>query len=254
MRSTMLGVTKPATNTAVVLLIAVGVAACASGGAEVPDAVSMEESGAHESSPARLDGDSVPEGVTPEEVPVRDALSEPTHRVPASLEPTDGNATPDEDAPPAEDVAISQGFAPVPIRLSIPSAGIEASIEGVGRSEWPASDMDVGWFEDGARPGEPGNAVLIGHVLTHGAPAPGGLGGIERARADDLLTVRMSNGSELVYRITETMTSTWYDAPMSRIFGVAEDEQLNIISHSHTDPHTGQEQMTVVYSTRHTED
>ena len=66
--------------------------------------------------------------------------------------------------------------APVPVRLRISTLGIDAAVGPVGRLpdgtvEVPARWEDVGWYEGGARPGDVGPAVLLGHVDSRSGPA-----------------------------------------------------------------------------------
>jgi sortase A len=62
-----------------------------------------------------------------------------------------------------------------PVRLSIPSVGIDSKIvpitwkmipskNGGSKSEWQVADYAVGHHSGSANPGEPGNVVLSGHV------------------------------------------------------------------------------------------
>jgi sortase (surface protein transpeptidase) len=59
---------------------------------------------------------------------------------------------------------------PGPSTLSIPRIGVRAAIVGVGRKDNGAMETpdpgQVGWYRHGPRPGEPGPAVLVGHVDT----------------------------------------------------------------------------------------
>ena len=64
----------------------------------------------------------------------------------------------------------------VPVRLRIPSLGIDAPVGPVGKAadgtvEVPTRWEDVGWFDGGARPGEDGPTVLLGHVDSKAGPA-----------------------------------------------------------------------------------
>ena len=66
--------------------------------------------------------------------------------------------------------------APVPERLRVPSLGVDAPVGPVGKAadgtvEVPTRWEDVGWFDGGARPGEDGPAVLLGHVDSKAGPA-----------------------------------------------------------------------------------
>jgi LPXTG-site transpeptidase (sortase) family protein len=57
----------------------------------------------------------------------------------------------------------------VPVRLEIPTIGVDAAIEYVGVDskgimDVPVNSNDVGWFYPGPRPGEIGSAVIDGHL------------------------------------------------------------------------------------------
>jgi hypothetical protein len=69
-----------------------------------------------------------------------------------------------------EDVAPTGG--PAPIGLRIPEIGIDAAVVAVGyqgnEMEVPATAADVGWFEYGPSPGQPGSSVLAAHVAWRG--------------------------------------------------------------------------------------
>ena len=70
------------------------------------------------------------------------------------------------------EVARSQ----VPVRLRIPTLGVDAAVGPVGKApdgtvEVPTRWEDVGWYDGGARPGEDGPVVLLGHVDSKAGPA-----------------------------------------------------------------------------------
>jgi hypothetical protein len=60
-----------------------------------------------------------------------------------------------------------------PSNLSIPALGVRADVQRVGST---ASGIEVpqvgraGWFDEGPRPGEPGRAVVIGHLDSESGP------------------------------------------------------------------------------------
>jgi hypothetical protein len=64
---------------------------------------------------------------------------------------------------------------PGPSALSIPSIGVRAAIVGVGLKangamQTPDPDQ-VGWYRLGPQPGDPGPAVLVGHLDSRSGPA-----------------------------------------------------------------------------------
>jgi sortase (surface protein transpeptidase) len=78
--------------------------------------------------------------------------------------------------PPAFTAVREVARSPVPARLRVPDLGVDAAIGPVGKAadgsvEVPEQADDVGWYDGGARPGEPGPAVLLGHVDTTSGPA-----------------------------------------------------------------------------------
>jgi hypothetical protein len=67
---------------------------------------------------------------------------------------------------------------PVPVRLEIPSIGVSTGLQRLGRArngsvEVPAAWGVAGWYDGpgGTRPGDPGSAVILGHVDSKAGPA-----------------------------------------------------------------------------------
>jgi sortase (surface protein transpeptidase) len=63
----------------------------------------------------------------------------------------------------------------VPVRLRIPAVGIDTGLQRLGRSAdgtigVPDSPSTAGWYQDGPRPGQPGPAVIVGHVDSINGP------------------------------------------------------------------------------------
>ncbi len=86
-----------------------------------------------------------------------------------------------------------------PTGLAIPALGVRAPVESVGIGAGraliiPASPMDVGWFQGGAVPGEPGVALLTSHIDTR-AEGRGVLSGLVRLGEGDEIEVTTADGS-----------------------------------------------------------
>lgn len=63
-----------------------------------------------------------------------------------------------------------------PVRLRIPALGISTSLQPLGRNPdgtvaVPTNPDVAGWFAGGPRPGQPGPAVILGHVDSTDGPA-----------------------------------------------------------------------------------
>jgi hypothetical protein len=84
-------------------------------------------------------------------------------------------------------LAAVRGFAsvrgdrptPVPVRLRIPAIGVDTGLQRLGRAQDGTVEVptgrhqweEAGWYEGGTRPGDPGSAVLLGHVDSRAGPA-----------------------------------------------------------------------------------
>jgi Sortase domain len=85
---------------------------------------------------------------------------------------------------PAGGVAAAREFrsargyraTPIPVRLDIPRIQVTSSLDRLGRArdgtvEVPSRWEVAGWYAPGPRPGDPGSAVILGHVDSKRGPA-----------------------------------------------------------------------------------
>lgn len=93
----------------------------------------------------------------------------------APAQTADPAATPEARSPAvAQKPAIAQKA--VPIRLTIPALGVDASVvelglDSDGELATPADFDTAGWYTDGPEPGEVGPSVIAGHVDDRSGPA-----------------------------------------------------------------------------------
>lgn len=150
--------------------------------------------------------------------------------------------------PPAAPLTpITAAAAPIisaPTRVDIPKLDVADEIVPVGLAPdhtmaIPPVDR-VGWYDRGPLPGEPGPALLAGHVNYQGTP--GTLGRIGELTSGDLIHVTTQGGPVLtfvVYRVDHRPKST-FDAPL--IFGDRPGSELvlvtcsgKVVNHSYSD-------------------
>ena len=92
----------------------------------------------------------------------------------------------------------------------------------------PSNYTDVAWYQDGARPGNPGNAVIDGHLDSKtGAAVFYQLGDLQPG---DEVFITTADGAELRFLVTGLEIYATDDAPTFTIFGPATDSQLNLIT------------------------
>lgn len=121
----------------------------------------------------------------------------------------------------------------VPVRVEMPSIGVDADIVPVGLIEGDKMDVpeqpeDVGWYKLGALPGQKGNAVLDGHLDIGGMP--GVFFRLKNIQPGEMIRVTDHSGTVRSFRVREAVVYDVNDAPMRRIFGEADGRHLNIIT------------------------
>ena len=121
---------------------------------------------------------------------------------------------------------------PGPSTLSIPRIGVRAAIVAVGRKpngamETPDPDL-VGWYRFGPRPGEPGPAVLVGHVDTKTAPAV--FYRLRQLRSGDEILVGQPDGTTTRFLVGRLEQHPKTALPTNRIWTRAKRPLLRLIT------------------------
>ena len=121
----------------------------------------------------------------------------------------------------------------VPTRLVIPSLGVNAEVEHVGRDSKgrmavPVLFENVGWYREGFNPGETGNAVIAGH-LDDGKGDPAIFANLEKLEAGDRVLVEGEEGM-LEYRVMGKEYLDYNTNDTADIFGPADEAKLNLIT------------------------
>jgi LPXTG-site transpeptidase (sortase) family protein len=119
-----------------------------------------------------------------------------------------------------------------PVRLIIGAIGVDARIEARGLDSGrnlatPNDFRDVAWYSAGPRPGQPGNAVINGHVnwwtgdavFTH----------LSRVRAGDVVKVVRADGITMTFQVTSKHTVD-ADARIASLFAPSTDSTITLIT------------------------
>ena len=122
----------------------------------------------------------------------------------------------------------------LPLRLRVPSIGVDASIEYVGLTkagamEVPKLHPNVAWYSLGTLPGDRGSAVIAGHYSWKKDGGAGVFGNLHKLRKGDLIYVDNDSGKSLVF---EVLSSRLYDfdSDASEIFSRSNGAYLNLIT------------------------
>lgn len=122
----------------------------------------------------------------------------------------------------------------IPTNISIPSIGVNAKVERVGKKAdgsmaTPSSFETTGWYELGAKPGEAGNAVIDGHV-NNALTKAGVFEHLSDIKVGDTIVVTDANGRALAFVATETDQYNTETAPAAEIFTATGASQLVLIT------------------------
>jgi LPXTG-site transpeptidase (sortase) family protein len=172
-------------------------------------------------------------------------LSQPATSA-GDLEVFDASPTTAVDAPPpvpstgepARTFTVSEPRGPLvaiapPARITIPAIGVDApvvpvALEPDGTMEIPEDVATIGWFEPGVRPGQPGSAVLSGHVDSR-TQGRGAFFDLEDLEVGDEVTIETAGGPQR-WQVTARQRFAKDELPISELFTREGDPQLVLIT------------------------
>ena len=131
-------------------------------------------------------------------------------------------------APPGRDWSTT----PAPTRLRIRRIGLDAPLERLrlnpkGVLEPPVDFDRPGWYAGGTAPGEPGPAVIAGHVDSYTGPAV--FARLTALRPGDLIEVERGK-AWVPFRVA---SAVWYPKdrfPTATVYGPTPDAQLRLLT------------------------
>lgn len=121
-----------------------------------------------------------------------------------------------------------------PERLIIPKLQINAGVESVGldtngNMDTPKHNANVGWYNLGYYPGEPGNAVMAGHLdASDGKPAV--FWRLDELQQGDEVILNKTDGHTLRYKVIAKAQYLYNDFPIQEVFGSSNESKLNLIT------------------------
>ncbi|MFF3538286.1 class F sortase [Streptomyces sp. NPDC002466] len=129
----------------------------------------------------------------------------------------------------------SRSAAAVPVRIDIPSLGIDSELMRLGLNpdgtvEVPPAEkgMTAGWYTGGAVPGEPGAAVVIGHNDTRFGKAV--FHDLKKIGKGADIAIHNDRGAELRFRVTGTETVSKKAFPTEKVYGPTKTRTLRLIT------------------------
>jgi LPXTG-site transpeptidase (sortase) family protein len=121
---------------------------------------------------------------------------------------------------------------PEPVRILIPAIGVSAPIIPVGLNartlQVPVSFSEAGWFTRGPEPGEPGPAVIVGHVDS--IDGPGVFFHLRALKEGDVIKVALKNGWTVRYLVSSHVAAPKNDFPTKLVYGRTDKPTLRLIT------------------------
>ncbi|MFC8433423.1 class F sortase [Streptomyces sp. NPDC057253] len=122
-----------------------------------------------------------------------------------------------------------------PVRLLIPKISVDAPFTklAIGPTGQllppPAADTNlVGWYADGASPGETGTSIIAGHVDT--ATSAAVFVRLGELRKGDVFHVERADGSRANFVVDSAETFAKDDFPSERVYGDTAQAQVRLIT------------------------
>ena len=121
----------------------------------------------------------------------------------------------------------------VPDQLIIPAIGLRTRLIRLGLTrsgtlQVPDTTDVAGWFDDGPAPGQPGPAIIAGHIDSVSGPAV--FYDLSQLRSGDRVYVRRSDGTVVVFKVTGLRMYLKSAFPTAVVYGPAPGAQLRLIT------------------------
>ncbi|MFF2125205.1 class F sortase [Streptomyces olivochromogenes] len=122
-----------------------------------------------------------------------------------------------------------------PTRLLIPKIDVDApftelSVDDEGKLQPPKADDTnlVGWYAKGVSPGEPGAAIIAGHVDTTTSAAV--FADLRELEMGDRFTVKRADGRKATFVVDNADTFAKDDFPDKRVYADTRDAEVRLIT------------------------
>src|SRR4051794_16217748 len=121
----------------------------------------------------------------------------------------------------------------LPVRLRIPAIGVDTpllrlGLDAHGAVEPPASWHEAGWYTGSVRPGQPGAAVLLGHVDSTSGPAV--FYRLASLRSGDAVEVFRADGTRVLFRVSGRLEVAKSRFPTDLVYAPTLEPSLRLVT------------------------
>lgn len=122
----------------------------------------------------------------------------------------------------------------LPVKIHIPALDLSAEVEAVGVNPWgnmavPSSYESVAWYREGAMPGEPGSAVIAGH-LDNSRSVSAVFADLKHLRYGDIIYVEDVHGNVRKFSVSARAVYDYDLAPRGELFKTGGESVLRLIT------------------------
>ncbi|MEU4222443.1 class F sortase [Actinoplanes sp. NPDC026623] len=120
-----------------------------------------------------------------------------------------------------------------PTRIRIPALHIDSSLQRLdrladGTIAVPDRPDRAGWYAEGPRPGQPGPAVILGHVDSH--TGPGVFLSLSRVRPGTVVHVDRADRTTVAFRVTEVTRVPKTRFPTDLVYAPTLEPTLRLVT------------------------
>jgi hypothetical protein len=122
---------------------------------------------------------------------------------------------------------------PVPVRVQIPRIAVASTLDRLGQApdrtvQVPRRWEVAGWYAGGTRPGDPGSAVILGHVDSTSGPAV--FYRLSELRRGDRVEVVRADGSSVRFVVQRTEQYPKWRFPTDEVYYPTLTPALRLVS------------------------
>ena len=141
--------------------------------------------------------------------------------------------SPSSSASPSASPSASAAAVGTPARLSIPRAKVQAPVEKVGVDAQgnigvPSAPTNVAWYDRGPAPGQPGDAILNGHVDWTTGPAV--FANLRTLQPGDEVTIVTQSSQQLRFKVTASKSYDANTRPPADLFATSGPPRISLIT------------------------
>jgi sortase (surface protein transpeptidase) len=120
-----------------------------------------------------------------------------------------------------------------PVRVRVPAIGVDAAVvaldvDAQGVLPPPATYHETGWWRAGPEPGEPGPAVIVGHLDSRQGPAV--FFRVRELIAGDRILVDRADGTTAAFVVQGSERFGKHAFPTQAVYGPTRGAQLRLIT------------------------